>query len=261
MDTTFRERVGNANSLSMTRQASLRAAFSLLEMLVVLSVIALLLALMLPALTKARRAGRNLKCVANLRQVGERFIVFADDWAYASRGDRNGRSNFYIEDFQESIYLVDEFWQNPSAIRETMDASTQPLMCPEGPIELKRRANRPCSDGAVYPKENVSVGFNRRLHRPEATAAQTLLTSRILNYPNVPLALDVDGLGISPPDGNAYYVAPPQATADGYDNGAYWIPAMRHEGKLNVAFVGGHVAASRMPLDQPGWQWYFYPDS
>jgi len=252
--------IGTIYSRPMTKQASWRAAFSLLEMLVVLSVIALLLALMLPALSKARRAGRNLKCVANLRQVGERFIVFADDWAYASRGDRSGRSNFYIEDFQESIYLVDEFWQNPSAIRETMDGSTQPLMCPEGPIELKRRANRPCSDGAVYPIVNVSIGFNRRLHRPEVTAAQTLLTSRILNYPNVPLALDVDGLGVSPPDGNAYYLAPPQATSDGYEDGAYWIPAMRHDGRLNVAFVGGHVAASRMPLNQPGWQWSFFPD-
>lgn len=104
----------------------------------------------------------------------------------------------------------------------------QPLMCPEGPIELKRRANRPCSAGAVYPKENVSIGFNRRLHRPNATAAQTLLTSRVLNYPNVPLALDVDGLSASPPDGNAYYLAPPQPTSDGYDDGAYWIPGLRH---------------------------------
>jgi len=249
-----------ADTHANAKRSSLRDAFSLLEMLVVLSIIALLIALLLPALTKARRAGRNLKCVANLRQVGERFIVFADDWAYASRGDRDGRSTFYLEDFQESIYLVDEFWQNPGALRETMDTSMQPLMCPEGPIELKRRANRPCSAGAVYPKENVSIGFNRRLHRPNATAAQTLLTSRVLNYPNVPLALDVDGLSASPPDGNAYYLAPPQPTSDGYDDGAYWIPGLRHEGRLNVAFVGGHVASSRSPLTQPGWQWSYQPD-
>ena len=58
-----------------------RSAFTLLELLVVIGIIAVLLALMLPALSKARRAGRNLKCVANMRQVAERFIVFADDFS------------------------------------------------------------------------------------------------------------------------------------------------------------------------------------
>lgn len=256
--------VVNSNSWQLGRVATVpgvrRRAFSLLEILVVLSIIALLLALMIPALTKARRAGRNLKCVANLRQVSERFIVFADDWAYASRGDRDGKSSFFLEDFQELIYQVDEFWPSPGVVRESIDASSQPLVCPEGPFELRRRANRPCSDGAVYPKVNVSMGFNRRLHRPSTSSPQTLLTSRILTYPEVPLALDVDGENPSPPDGNPYYVAPPQSQSDGYGNGDYWVPAFRHDGRLNVAFVGGHVDSSRQPLMMPSWRWSYQPN-
>ncbi|MCA9256627.1 MAG: type II secretion system protein, partial [Phycisphaerales bacterium] len=148
-----------------------RSAFTLLELLVVIGIIAVLLALMLPALSKARRAGRNLKCVANMRQVAERFIVFADDFSVESRGNvfPADRSTFYLETFQESIYQVNSFWDLPNALPQPMDPASQPLMCPEGPYVLKRRANTPCSDGAIYPKANISVAFNRRLHRPTAT--------------------------------------------------------------------------------------------
>jgi prepilin-type processing-associated H-X9-DG protein len=238
-----------------------RGAFRLLEMLVVLGIIALLLALMLPALSKARRAGRNLKCVANMRHISEKFIIFADDFAVETRGNvfPLDRSTFYLETFQESVYQINDFWDFPNALPHPMDPAEQPMMCPEGPYVLKRRANAACSAGAVFPKLNVSVAFNRRLHRPTAGSFQKLLSSRILNHPNVPLAMDVDAAASNSPS-DPYYTAPPLDVADGYETGDHWIPSQRHDGRMNVAFIGGHVGSSNNPLSAAGWRWSYTPD-
>jgi prepilin-type N-terminal cleavage/methylation domain-containing protein len=63
-----------------TRTKSSRpAGFSLIELLVVISVIALLVALVLPALGKSRDASRQTKCLANVRSIGQALIAYADE--------------------------------------------------------------------------------------------------------------------------------------------------------------------------------------
>jgi prepilin-type N-terminal cleavage/methylation domain-containing protein/prepilin-type processing-associated H-X9-DG protein len=55
-----------------------RRAFTLIELLVVVAVIALLMAILLPALGRARERAKTVRCLANLRAIGQGLVVYQD---------------------------------------------------------------------------------------------------------------------------------------------------------------------------------------
>src|SRR5829696_559435 len=60
--------------------ATRRAGFSLVELLTVIGIVALLLALLMPALSEARRNAQGVQCAANMRQLTTAMVSYATEF-------------------------------------------------------------------------------------------------------------------------------------------------------------------------------------
>lgn len=245
------------------------AGFTLIELTVTVSIVAVLLAILLPGMALTVGAARGFRCQVSQRSVVFDFHLFADDALAPSRGDDDQTpGRFRLETFQESLYGVSEFWRWGDVSTYTVpDASGfDPLRCSEVHGALTLSKGLPCSGGAVSPPQHVSYGFNARLHRAEVindwgvpAAVLVYLNATILGHESVPLVWDVDGErafanGVSP-----VFSAPALDSQAVYADNRYWFPGLRHNGSVNVGFVGGHVLASPRPLDELEWSWGYQP--
>lgn len=79
--------------------------FTLLELLIVIGTIAVLMALLLPALNKARSKARDICCVSNLRQIGIYALGYADQ--HNTLPAANGNGGGFSCKWNDALYAYD----------------------------------------------------------------------------------------------------------------------------------------------------------
>ncbi len=246
-----------------------RGAFTLVELLVVVAIIAILTAMLLPALRRAKENAKTAVCLSNLRQVGlaiHSFAVDNDGLLPRANVDTNyttAQWQFYAPgtqwDAQIWSYLgigtaIVDIYNGPSK-------TPTPLFCPGS--ALYDDSDIPYGWSPAHNKYMLSMlSYSYNLHVGIGGAnyatfyngtSQAYNLAQLQHQHEVLLVTDHTYLSLNDqPNWNKNY-----AVGAGSGNPIYleasihnlWnitrIPYVRHGGRVNVLFVDGHVASRK----------------
>ena len=199
------------------RNSLRRSGFSLVELLVVISIIAILAAMLLPALAGAKLMARKSVCVGNLKQFGLAFQSYANDF--------NEYFPIEFQTFSPAITGETSYWF------EELDASGIMLKNASGKLSC------PANEYPAYATNGIPKYLYGRLsavHRNAANTAYVRHKRSQLRKPEDCLHLtDARGTVGSPPRCN-YFISQNLTPID--TDVDYWS----HKG-ANVLFTDGHA--------------------
>lgn len=226
-------------------------AFTLLELLVVIAIISLLISILLPALSSSRRAGMAAACGTRLRELGNAFSMYAND--YDDRAMPLAYSSFEIIGTGPVIYwwgtndvnFVDHELGFVWPYLQTPLARSSVYECPEQPWGSYRPQGSAKAVTSTYgyngyylsPPQTPGWAFQIG-HRPWLLTSQVKDPARVFTFADA--AID---LGSSQPR-NIALLDPPEL----FDGGS-WSPnpnpttSFRHRGKTQAVHADGHVEA------------------
>ncbi len=215
--------------------------FTLIELLVVIAIIALLLAIVMPALSLAKEKAKNLSCRANVRSLSLALRLYSEQ----TNGKLFGyHSGLYINQLTEHIGELDKVRYCPStkvddSINYTAWGSSQ--------------SSWTWNNGVTEP-EHGSFGLNGWLYSqtPSGIVSKNMFEARgysnTLNTKNsaaVPVFFDAIWVDAWPQDTDTvpvnFNLDRGSGGADPAFNHIHRLLIRRHKGTSNVSFLDGHV--------------------
>jgi prepilin-type N-terminal cleavage/methylation domain-containing protein len=116
----------------MRKRRPVPSAFTLVELLVVIGIIAVLIAILMPALSKARQQSYSVKCAAQLRGVGQQILMYANAYKgflYPANKNADHIGSTVPEDQRWPTYVFDDLMRNGS-LNPANHYSPEFMRCP-----------------------------------------------------------------------------------------------------------------------------------
>lgn len=254
-----------------------RRAFTLIELLVVISIIALLVGILLPALGAARRTARSTICLTNQRQIMvAQHSYAADNKDVFAPGQDWRMINLDGEQIQAPYWFVILTAKNYAGGSRGATVGSSVYMCPEGSDEEVSTGsnnlftaagsipNTPTArdhpNGLAYIAQGSSAEPERQLRTNYAV--NTTSNAGLIYGTNVPMQMafpmqysyEENSDAAKLPRTNLGEMTWPEETITFYDgvggtmvytSGTNVFGRMipRHNGNINYAFVGGHASS------------------
>lgn len=209
-----------------------RQAFTLIELLIVVSIISILAAVLFPVFARARESARKTSCLSNLKQLGTAWLMYAQDYdeKTAIAVYYHGTDEEVAWDFTLDYSDVD--WSDPDptpksspGVLDPYSKSGQIHTCPSFYGEAWGRPHTGYAYNISYIGGEGPYGGGPLLHESAILAA--------INDPAGTVLFTEGGYG-NPVNAHNYLRAPSKGSSAGKVH-------FRHNGAANVAYADGHV--------------------